>query len=128
MFSFADFFSGNDECTGHARRFVFVDEHVVSIDVLDDFPVAFDSADFVLAVEITLAVLDVLDFAALTLLWQSEVSTPIVGVSKQAASTPVDVAHFLEHFDLLISESDALLLHDHPHIFVARWEGDGASV
>lgn len=89
---------------------------------------ALNSADFVFTVEVTLAVLDVLDLAAFVLLGESEVSAPVVGVAEESACAPVDVAHFLEHFDVVVGQADALLLDDDPDVLVARRERDGSTL
>jgi len=62
----------------------------------------FDTSDFVLTVQVTFTILDLLDFAVLWLFRQSEVASPVVAASEQFACTPLDVPDFLKHLDLVV--------------------------
>jgi len=90
--------------------------------------VALDAAHLVVAVQVALAVLDVIDLAVLGLLGQAEVAAPVVRVAEQLARAPLDVLDLLEHLDVVVGDRDALHLHDHPHVLIAGRERDGAAL
>jgi len=82
----------------------------------------FYPSNLIFCVKITISTFDLLDLPIFWLLRQSEVALKVVTVSKQFASTPVEVFNFLEHFNLIIGNGDAFLFDNNPNVLIARGE------